>query len=730
MFLNYLTLLVALAISAVAIYYSVSGLAAIFAASVIPIIIMGSILEISKLTTAVWLHKHWKRCVWWLKTYLSLAVVVLMFITSLGIFGFLSKSHIEQAAASDEQQSKIEFINEKIIRSGAKVKRWEEEILRLSNGSTDNIRVDNLINRETDALDKVNNQIAAERSQLLDSIDSENSNLIKLRKQLDREKKGIRSQMQVELSTMEDKFSTVISLHQETMSTLNTELKNTFFGTQEVQRKIDIAKEEFSDRESIYNDATIQLTTRYDVKFAEVDASYNDQIQSIRLRMVALQQSHDNIREKYSDQILVINSRIDELKVKSNDKTSSMEDRISQLEDDISGEQEELNNHRIEKTVLESQFRLLEAEVGPIKYLADFIYNDAVDKSTLEKAVRLVILTIIFVFDPLAVLLLIASQYSFEYARSSKDDEPSELIMEDEPVDKPEPIMEDEPVDKPEPIMEDEPVDDEPSEPIVEDEPVDDEPSEPIMEDEPVDDEPSEPIVEDEPVDELKNNLTIDEYLNYNVSNITTTYGVIDANTIPTNNTEPTTPAQQIEQDTTCEEASPIEEDMSVPVEDELEIIDEPTIEDEPEIIDEPTIEDVTELDDEPKHTDQPTFEVTFNSPRYVNYKNHSFQMEAFNSLHPEFRFDVSKIIPFGKELPKNSQYGDLFLWSNKLPASLYRYNGDIWEMLDRRFLMESSYNMLYIKELKDVIARHPIHLDLNIPLTEVEYSLIEKVDI
>ena len=702
MFLNYLTLLVALAISAVAIYYSVSGLAAIFAASVIPIIIMGSILEISKLTTAVWLHKHWKRCVWWLKTYLSLAVVVLMFITSLGIFGFLSKSHIEQAAASDEQQSKIEFINEKIIRSGAKVKRWEEEILRLSNGSTDNIRVDNLINRETDALDKVNNQIAAERSQLLDSIDSENSNLIKLRKQLDREKKGIRSQMQVELSTMEDKFSTVISLHQETMSTLNTELKNTFFGTQEVQRKIDIAKEEFSDRESIYNDATIQLTTRYDVKFAEVDASYNDQIQSIRLRMVALQQSHDNIREKYSDQILVINSRIDELKVKSNDKTSSMEDRISQLEDDISGEQEELNNHRIEKTVLESQFRLLEAEVGPIKYLADFIYNDAVDKSTLEKAVRLVILTIIFVFDPLAVLLLIASQYSFEYARSSKDDEPSELIMEDEPVDKPEPIMEDEPVDKPEPIMEDEPVDDE----------------------------PSEPIVEDEPVDELKNNLTIDEYLNYNVSNITTTYGVIDANTIPTNNTEPTTPAQQIEQDTTCEEASPIEEDMSVPVEDELEIIDEPTIEDEPEIIDEPTIEDVTELDDEPKHTDQPTFEVTFNSPRYVNYKNHSFQMEAFNSLHPEFRFDVSKIIPFGKELPKNSQYGDLFLWSNKLPASLYRYNGDIWEMLDRRFLMESSYNMLYIKELKDVIARHPIHLDLNIPLTEVEYSLIEKVDI
>ena len=90
--LGFLVLITALTISAVAIYYSVAGLAAIFAAAVIPIIIMGSILEVAKLVTAVWLHRFWSETMWWLKAYLSAAVIILMFITSMGIFGFLSKS--------------------------------------------------------------------------------------------------------------------------------------------------------------------------------------------------------------------------------------------------------------------------------------------------------------------------------------------------------------------------------------------------------------------------------------------------------------------------------------------------------------------------------------------------------------------------------------------------------------------------------------------------------------
>ena len=86
-----------------------------------------------------------------------------------------------------------------------------------------------------------------------------------------------------------------------------------------------------------------------------------------------------------------------------------------------------LNDNRIE---LESEYRKLEAEVGPIKYIAEFVYGEQADKNLLEEAVRWVIITIIFVFDPLAVLLLIASQYTFEWRHTRKDDDGERLRRE------------------------------------------------------------------------------------------------------------------------------------------------------------------------------------------------------------------------------------------------------------------------------------------------------------
>ena len=86
-----LTLLVAIAISVVAAWYSILGLMAIFAAAAIPIAIMGAVLEVGKLVTASWLYQNWNTVPKLLKGYLTTAVVVLMFITSMGIFGFLSK---------------------------------------------------------------------------------------------------------------------------------------------------------------------------------------------------------------------------------------------------------------------------------------------------------------------------------------------------------------------------------------------------------------------------------------------------------------------------------------------------------------------------------------------------------------------------------------------------------------------------------------------------------------
>ena len=136
MIFGILTLITALAISAVAIYYSVAGLVAIFAAAAVPIMIMGGTLEIAKLVTAVWLHKYWDRATWWLKSYLSIAVVVLMFITSMGIFGFLSKAHIEQTSASEESIARVESITAEIDRQNAIVTRANTRIGQLENSET------------------------------------------------------------------------------------------------------------------------------------------------------------------------------------------------------------------------------------------------------------------------------------------------------------------------------------------------------------------------------------------------------------------------------------------------------------------------------------------------------------------------------------------------------------------------------------------------------------------
>jgi hypothetical protein len=160
MFLAILVLITALCISAVAIYYSVAGLVAIFAAAAIPIIIMGGILEIGKLVTAVWLHKYWKQAAWWLKSYLSIAVVVLMFITSMGIFGFLSKAHIEQTSAGEESVAQVQQIESEISRQRGLITRAEEKIVTLENsGTTQDTNVQSQIDKEQNRIDNAYTRI-------------------------------------------------------------------------------------------------------------------------------------------------------------------------------------------------------------------------------------------------------------------------------------------------------------------------------------------------------------------------------------------------------------------------------------------------------------------------------------------------------------------------------------------------------------------------------------------
>ena len=115
MFLTILTFLSAISISVIAAGYSIVGLATLFAGAVVPIILMGSALEVGKLVAASWLYHNWNSDVpRLLKSYLFIAIIVLVFITSLGIFGFLSKAHLDQVKPTSSNNIKIELLDNQI----------------------------------------------------------------------------------------------------------------------------------------------------------------------------------------------------------------------------------------------------------------------------------------------------------------------------------------------------------------------------------------------------------------------------------------------------------------------------------------------------------------------------------------------------------------------------------------------------------------------------------------
>lgn len=179
MFLSYWTLVVALSLSLVAAWYSIAGLTAIFAAAAVPIIIMGGIMEVAKITVTVWLHEYWQYAKRSLKVQLSASVVLLMFITSMGIFGFLSKAHTDQALVSGDVGAKIAIYDEKI-----KIAKDNIEANRRALTQMD-AAVDQTMSRSNDekGADKavaIRRSQQAERGRLLKEIEAEQKKIAAL----------------------------------------------------------------------------------------------------------------------------------------------------------------------------------------------------------------------------------------------------------------------------------------------------------------------------------------------------------------------------------------------------------------------------------------------------------------------------------------------------------------------------------------------------------------------
>jgi len=254
----------------VAAFYSIVGLAAIFAAAVLPIVLMGSILEVAKLTVTVWLHEYWSRARWLMKVYLCSAVVVLMLITSMGIFGFLSKAHSDQSMVSGDVQAKISIYDEKIKTSKENIDVNRKALKQMDEA------VDQIMGRSTSETG-ADKSVAVRRGQ-----------------------------------------------------------------------------------------------------------------QKERGRLLA----------------------------------------------EIEAEQKKITALNEERAPIAAEVRKVEAEVGPIKYIAALIYGDNADNNMLEASVRWVIILLVIVFDPLAVMMLLAATESRKWLREDKPAyEPDDGPLTEEPSD-------------------------------------------------------------------------------------------------------------------------------------------------------------------------------------------------------------------------------------------------------------------------------------------------------
>jgi len=505
-----ITLFVALSLSVIAAWYSILGLIAIFAAAVIPIIIMGSALEIAKVVTTVWLHKYWQNVKFTMRLYLVLSVISLALLTSMGIFGFLSKAHTDQNLVSGDILAKISIYDEKI-----KIAK-------------DNIDANRAALRQLDA--GVDQTLARSTSE------------------------------------------------------------------QGAERSVQIRRQQGPERQRL-------------------------------LREIEVEQK-----------------------------------KIAQLNE--------------ERAPIAAEVRKVEAEVGPIKYIAALIYGDDPDANLLERAVRWVIILIVFVFDPLALTLVLAANESRKWENAREENQ------------------------APDPWIAD--VGEKPTKEELE-------PEEPLID---------EPDIPEETVEQVYlKKKWIDK-----VPGIEKMKPVIY------------TPEPKVIEEISCTSCGKVLEKVyniglfctnkncSLG---RLQEYKEPEIE---ENVDIPTESKIIKKE---IVTTNVTKEKPFKEVDggYVVYDNKAMQKDAFKDLHPEFfKLTADSLHPistkFGSEFPKFANKGDVYVRVDVLPNRVFKFDGVKWIELVKSNTNSYLYDKEYLEYLVKKIDSGEYDVDL---LSENEKSAIEE---
>lgn len=484
------TLFVALVISAVAAYYSIIGLVAIFAAATIPIIIMGAALEVGKLTTAVWLHTFWERANWAMKYYLSFALLVLMFITSMGIFGFLSKAHIEQTSASEESVEQVQRVETEIVRLESIITRSEEKIIKLENtgvGADANIqeqidkeqeRIDLAFERINPAIQQQNQIIADAREADADRTKPYEDQLTSIQDQIVRLEDSMREYentiagLEIDDSAVQPLLEQIATIR-DTISLVNGQMSSgekeqiaqaqrTVGATPDgspgprtraavnswiESRRVDINN--LNNQVSVLREEAQKTVQMERFRIGNlIKGIKNEEIPALKERELTMLAKIDEVRQTESPVIQTARDEIQRLRDSAESQVANSQELIEKLRGQLGeiGNTEEIDNAidelnakikesnleidklTEEKYTLQAEYRKLEAEVGPVKYIAEFIYGEA-DKNILEEAVRWVILILVLVFDPLAVVLVLGGITLIKW-RPEGDEPPSPSIKE------------------------------------------------------------------------------------------------------------------------------------------------------------------------------------------------------------------------------------------------------------------------------------------------------------
>ena len=390
MFFPLLVFIVALTIAAVAAWFSVAGLMAIFAASAIPVAIMAGSLEIGKLVAASWVYRNWKRAPFLLKSYLTFAVVVLMFITSMGIFGFLSRAHLEQASESLQSKARVERIDNDIVRYEDTITRSEIKIGKLETQNTNNT---DEIQAQIDAEQKRMDQAYA---RVQPAVDEQLAIILNEQNGTDNQVKSYLLQISKVDTTLDNLQSFIINDDIKKIQALVGVKTDGNYGPQTAKKVDQFRISQQSEKKRLVN---IVEDIRNSIDISVVEQA-RDEIK--RLRSIA-----DRDVQKSQTTITRLRGQLDRVAEIDNTK------KITELLETVKETETSISKLLDTKFELETEVRMLEAEVGPIKYIAELVYGNT-ERNTIDDAVRWLIIIFIFVFDPLAVLLLIAANYSFQ----------------------------------------------------------------------------------------------------------------------------------------------------------------------------------------------------------------------------------------------------------------------------------------------------------------------------